>query len=214
MEMLRVSEIFVSIQGESSFAGLPCAFVRLTGCPLRCTWCDTTYAYDEGELLPVETVLERSLAEQVEIVEVTGGEPLAQPGTPALLRALCDAGRTVLLETGGSLDIGVVDSRVHVIMDVKCPGSGMAERMRLENLALLRPKDEIKFVLADRADYEYARQLIHECELHRRAGVLLSAVAGKLEPHQIVAWMLADRLPARFQLQMHKVIWPPDRRGV
>lgn len=215
MEDLRVSELFVSIQGESSFAGLPCAFIRLAGCPLSCRWCDTVYArQDPGEAHGIEALLAWVEAQEVDLVEVTGGEPLAQAGTPALLAALCDRGRTVLLETSGAFDIGAVDTRVHVIMDVKCPSSGMQDRLHWPNLALVTAKDEVKFVLADRADYEYARAIIAGHGLERRCGPLLSTVAGSLAPAAVVEWMLADRLRARFQLQMHKYIWPDRERGV
>lgn len=211
---LQVAEIFLSIQGESSFAGLPCAFVRLAGCPLRCRWCDTAYARAGGQAMALEEAVERVLAHGVDLVEVTGGEPLAQPGGPALVGALCDAGRTVLVETSGALDIAGLDPRAHVIMDVKCPGSGMDQRLHRPNLARLRPRDEAKFVLASRADYEYAVSVIRAHGLERRTQVLLSTVHGTLAPRQAVEWMLADRLRARFQLQLHKYIWGPEARGV
>jgi 7-carboxy-7-deazaguanine synthase len=219
MTTLKVNEIFLSIQGESSWAGLACAFVRLTGCPLRCSWCDTAYAYDQGADLPLAEVVARARALGVGLAEVTGGEPLAQAGTPELVRALAAAGMRVLVETSGALDIGVLDRAaadrtVHVIMDVKCPGSGMSGRMHWPNLDKLRPHDEVKFVLAGRADYEYAGQVVAEHGLAGRVGLLLSPVRGLVEPRAVVEWMLADRLPARFQLQMHKYIWPPEARGV
>jgi 7-carboxy-7-deazaguanine synthase len=214
MPTLKVNEIFLSIQGESSWAGLACAFVRLTGCPLRCRWCDTAYAYEQGRETPLAEVVARVQALGSGLVEVTGGEPLAQAATPALVRALLEAGRTVLVETSGALDIGALDRRARVIMDVKCPSSGMGGRMHWPNLGKLRPHDEVKFVLADRADYEYARAVVTERGLAGRAGLLLSPVMGMIEPRQVVEWMLADRLPARFQLQMHKYIWPPEARGV
>lgn len=214
MERLKVNEIFVSIQGESSRAGLACAFVRLTGCPLRCRWCDTTYAYHQGREMSLEEILLRVASFGVELVEVTGGEPLMQEQTPELLRQLCDSGHQVMLETSGALDLAPVDLRVRVIMDIKCPGSGMAQRMHWPNLEHLKPGDEVKFVLADRRDYDYARQAVQRHDLARRCRVLLSVVHGALEPRRVVEWMLADRLPARFQLQLHKYIWPPDQRGV
>lgn len=215
METLRVNERFVSIQGESSFAGLPCAFIRLAGCPLRCRWCDTVYArQDPGQPHDLASLLAWAEAQGVDLVEVTGGEPLAQAGTLALLAGLCDQGRRVLLETSGALDIGPVDPRVHVIMDVKCPSSGMAERLHRPNLARLAAKDEVKFVLADRTDYEYARGIIAGHGLAGRCGLLLSCVAGSIAPATVVAWLLADRLPVRFQLQLHKYIWPERERGV
>lgn len=214
MPTLKVNEIFLSIQGESSWAGLACAFVRLTGCPLRCRWCDTTYAYEEGRDLPLAEVLARVRGLGSRLVEVTGGEPLAQERTPELVDALLAAGHVVLVETSGALDIRVLDRRTHIIMDVKCPGSGMSERMHWPNLEKLGPRDEVKFVLADRADYEYARRVVAEHGLAGRVGLLLSPVMGLIEPRQVVQWMLADRLPARFQLQLHKYIWPPEARGV
>lgn len=214
MDILKVNEIFLSIQGESSFAGLPCAFVRLTGCPLRCRWCDTAYAYEEGDDLPLAEVAARVAGLGVGLAEVTGGEPLAQAAAPALISALCGLGLTVLVESGGALDTSPVDARARLILDVKCPSSGMSGRMHWPNLARLRPHDEVKFVLADRADYEFACRIMAEHDLARRASVLLSTVHGQLEPRRAVEWMLADRLPARFQLQMHKYIWPPQTRGV
>ncbi|MCU0663173.1 MAG: radical SAM protein [Myxococcota bacterium] len=211
---LDVFEIFCSIQGESTFAGLPCAFVRLAGCPLECAWCDTLYAKAKGVQKRVGEVVAAVVALGVPLVEVTGGEPLAQPAAGKLIHALCDAGLEVLVETSGAFDISVIDSRAHVIMDIKCPSSGMSERMRHENLALLLPKDEIKLVIADRADYEFLRNALQEHELAKRCTVLVSTVAGAIEPKQVVEWILADRLPVRFQLQLHKWIWPPDQRGV
>ena len=214
MAQLLVSELFVSIQGESSRAGLPCAFVRLAGCPLACRWCDSSFARAGGDLMEMEEVLAWVAGQGLGLVEVTGGEPLAQEASLELLRRLCQAGHTVLLETSGAFDISLVDSGVHVIMDVKCPGSGMHDRLHLPNLHRLAAKDEVKFVLTSRVDYEYARDAIARHGLARRSGVLISTVPGLLEPAQAVAWMLADRLPARFQLQLHKYIWPGRERGV
>jgi 7-carboxy-7-deazaguanine synthase len=214
MSALKVYEIFASIQGESSWAGLACTFVRLAGCPLDCRWCDTVYAKSGGQDMELSAILDQAAALGHDLVEVTGGEPLSQAGTPALLSALCDSGYTVLLETNGCEDISGLDQRVHVIMDIKCPSSGMAERTRWQNLEVLKPTDEVKLVLADRADYEYARQVINEHDLAGRCGVLLSTVHGQLEPRLAVEWLLADKLPVRFQLQLHKYIWPPDTRGV
>jgi 7-carboxy-7-deazaguanine synthase len=206
--------MFLSIQGESSWAGYPCAFIRTTGCPLRCRWCDTTYAYEQGQTIAIEQLVSQVLTWGVNLVEVTGGEPLAQESAPELLSALCDQGLTVLLETGGSLDIAAVDSRVHIILDIKCPSSGMSQRMLWANLELLKPRDEVKFVLADRQDYEYARHLVKKHKLDSRCQVLFSTVFGQIESSQVVAWILEDRLPVRFQLQMHKYIWPPETKGV
>ena len=216
MTIIRVNEIYLSIQGESTWAGLACVLLRLAGCPLRCRWCDTAQARDPeaGREMSLTQVLEQVAGLDCSLVEVTGGEPLAQEGCPELLARLCDQGYTVLLETSGALDVSGVDPRVHLVMDIKCPGSGMSERMLWSNLERLGPGDEVKFVLADRQDYLYARQVIRRHGLERRCRVLLSAVAERLDPRQVVRWMLADRLPARFQLQMHKYIWPPQTRGV
>lgn len=214
MARLLVSELFVSIQGESSFAGWPCAFVRLAGCPLACRWCDSHYARQGGEPLELDQTLAWAAGQGVDLVEVTGGEPLAQPASLELIRRLCDLGRTVLVETSGALDIAPVDPRARVIMDVKCPSSGMHQRLHRPNLETLKPHDEVKFVLADRDDYQYARAMLAEHNLAGRCQVLLSTVHGQLAPAQAVEWMLADRLPARFQLQLHKYIWPGQERGV
>ena len=212
---LVVHEVYASIQGESTYAGVPCAFVRLSACHLRCRWCDTPHAFDEGTRRTIDDVVTEALAFGTPLVEVTGGEPLLQPGVYPLMRALADAGRTVLLETSGALDIGRVDPRVVRIVDLKCPGSGELERNRWENVALLTKRDEVKFVLADRADYEWAKATIASHDLAKRAGaVLLSCVHGELAPADVVALMLEDRLEARFQLQLHKMIWDPDARGV
>jgi 7-carboxy-7-deazaguanine synthase len=214
-DTLVVHEIYASIQGESTFAGLPCTFVRLTGCNLRCVWCDTPHAFYGGTRLRREEVLARALATGTELVELTGGEPLLQPGAIPLLRELCDAGRTVLLETSGERDISRVDPRVHRIVDLKAPGSGEAHRNRWENLACLGPRDEVKIVLAGRADYEWARDVIVRERLDERCKqVLLSCVFGGPPARDVVAWMLADGLRVRFQLQLHKHVWPPDATGV
>jgi len=211
---LRINEIFHSIQGESRHAGRPCVLVRLTGCNLRCSWCDTAYAFEEGTDLSVDEVLARIAAHGTRYVLLTGGEPLAQEGVHDLARELCDRGHEVAIETGGSLDIGPLDRRVMVVMDLKCPGSGMVDRNRWENLELLKPSDEVKFVLADRADYEWARDVVVRYHLDGRFGVLFSPVHGVLHPRPLSEWVLADRLPVRVQLQIHKYIWPPDQRGV
>jgi len=214
MATLRICEIFKSIQGESSWAGLPCVFVRLAGCPLDCRWCDTAYAKQGGSDLSLESVLAQVAARGPGLVEVTGGEPLCQAASSALIATLCRGGRTVLVETNGCEDISGLDQRAHVIMDIKCPSSGMSQRTRWENLAALKPRDEVKLVLADRGDYEYAREIIQTRGLAQRCGVLLSTVHGQLEPRLVVEWLLADQLPVRFQLQMHKYIWPTNARGV
>ena len=212
---LLVHEIYESIQGESTFVGLPCTFVRLSRCNLRCRWCDTPEAFVAGDPISRAEVLHRALTSGTPLVEVTGGEPLLQPGAIPLLVELCDAGRIVLLETSGERDIASVDPRVHRIVDFKAPGSGECRRNLWSNAALLTDRDEVKLVLADRIDYEWARDVIAEHRLAERAGtVLLSAVWGELDPKDLVAWTLADRLPVRVQLQTHKVIWGGDARGV
>jgi 7-carboxy-7-deazaguanine synthase len=209
-----VNEVYASVQGESTYAGLPCVFVRLTGCNLRCVWCDTAYAFHEGKRRTVDGVAQEVLGFGLPLVEITGGEPLLQPGVHRLMAMLADAGLTVLLETSGSLDIARVDPRVVRIVDVKCPGSGEAAQNRWENLAHLRPRDELKFVLAGREDYEWARAQVRERGLAERATVLFGPAWGALEPRRLVEWILADRLPVRFQLQQHKYVWPPETRGV
>lgn len=211
---MRVTEIFHSIQGESTFVGLPCVFVRLTGCPLRCSWCDTEYAFYGGTELSIDSILETVRAYGCPLVEVTGGEPLAQQDCGLLLSQLCDNGFTVLLETSGALDIADVDARTHIILDVKCPGSGMTHRMYWPNLERVRPQDEVKFVIADRHDYEWAIDTMNRFSLTRRCTVLFSPVFGTLDPRQLAEWVLADRLPVRYQLQLHKLVWSPDARGV
>ena len=211
---MRISEIFYSIQGESSYAGQPCVFVRLTGCPLRCTWCDTDYAFYGGQDGSIDEILAKVQTYGCRLVEVTGGEPLAQPESLPLLTRLCDAGYTVLLETSGAIDIAPVDPRAHIILDVKCPGSGMTERMYWPNLVALTTKDEAKFVLTDRADYEWAKEMLAHHHLADRCSVLFSPVFGSLDLRQLAEWILADRLPVRFQVQLHKYIWAPDMRGV
>ncbi len=212
--MLRVTEIFHSIQGESTFAGQPCVFVRLTGCPLRCTWCDTEYAFYGGTEQSIDDIVRRIREYGCRLVEVTGGEPLAQSDAVGLLKRLCEEGFTVLLETSGAVDTSAVDPRVHTILDVKCPGSGMTERMHWPNVERLRPQDEAKFVIQDRADYEWAKDIVARYSLTDRCVVLFSPVFGTLDPRRLAEWVLADRLPIRFQLQMHKYIWAPDMRGV
>ena len=214
-ESLVIHEIYRSIQGETSFAGRPCTLVRLTGCNLRCSWCDTPQAFHGGTRMSRSEVLEQALALQTQLVLVTGGEPLLQPGALPLMRELCDAGRTVLLETSGERDISQVDPRVHRIVDLKAPGSGECARNRWENLPLLGPRDQIKFVLANRDDYLWARALIEREQLVTRVSdVLLSPVHAELDPAQLVAWVLEDSLGVRVQLQLHKYIWGRDAQGV
>lgn len=209
---LRISEIFASIQGESSRVGLPTVFVRLTGCPLRCVWCDTEYAFTGGELRELDEVLATVARFGLGHVCVTGGEPLAQKGCLELLSRLCDEGYSVSLETSGALDIGAVDARVARVVDLKAPGSGEEARNLAENLEHLKAGDEIKIVLADEADYQWARKRIVADRLPARCAVLLSPVAGKLDPATLAEWIVRDRLPVRFQLQLHKQLWK-DARG-
>ncbi len=212
-DMLRVTEIFHSIQGESSHAGRPCAFVRLTGCNLRCRWCDSEYTFSGGEQMSTDDVVRRVKSYGCNLVEVTGGEPLAQKEALDLIRRLCDEGFEVLIETSGSIDIAPVDKRATIILDIKCPGSGEAEKNRWENLQHLKPNDEIKFVIADRADYDWSRKVIEQRNL-RRWILLLSPVWGEMDLKSLAEWMLADRVPARLQTQLHKHIWGAEARGV
>lgn len=206
-ERLRVTEIFLSLQGEAREVGWPTVFVRLTGCPLRCVWCDTAYAFKGGTLLTEAEVLERVDGFAVPRVCVTGGEPLAQKATFTLLTHLADRGYQVSLETSGALSIEAVDRRVVRVVDLKAPGSGEMARNRYENLGRLAPHDQVKFVLADRTDYEWARSMVEQYGLAERVEVLFSPVAGTLGPRTLAEWILADRLPVRFQLQLHKVLW-------
>ena len=212
--VLRINEIFHSIQGESRHAGRPCVFVRLTGCNLRCVWCDTAYAFEEGEDAAVGAIADRVAAFGTPYVLVTGGEPLAQDGVHDLIAELLERGHELAIETGGSLDIAPLDRRVMVVLDLKCPGSGMGDRNLWKNLDHLKPGDEVKFVVNDRADYEWAREVIRGRRLPEPCGVLLSPVHGALHPRPLAEWLLADRLPARLQVQLHKYIWPADMRGV
>ena len=208
---LRISEIFHSIQGESSRVGLPTVFVRLTGCPLRCVWCDTEYAFSGGEMMSLPEVLARIAEFNCNTVCVTGGEPLAQKACIDLLRALCDAGYSVSLETSGALDIGEVDARVARIMDIKAPGSGEVDKNRWENIPLLNAHDEVKFVLASAADYDWAVDIVRRENLAERCAVLFSPVQGDLSPTELAQWVVRDHLPVRFQLQLHKVLWGSER---
>jgi 7-carboxy-7-deazaguanine synthase len=204
---LRIHEIFFSLQGEASRVGLPTAFVRLSGCPLRCGYCDTPYAFQGGETLELDEILSRVAATGAHHVTVTGGEPLAQKDCLPLLKQLCDAGYDVSLETGGSLDISGVDARVSVILDIKTPGSGEVEKNFWANLKLLKHADEVKFVLCGREDYEWAKQLLSQQALAAICPVLFSPVYGQLDGRELAEWILADRLPVRFQLQLHKILW-------
>ncbi|MGC8490465.1 MAG: radical SAM protein [Syntrophobacteraceae bacterium] len=210
---IQVNEIFHSIQGESSRAGEPCVFVRLTGCNLRCAYCDTRYAYEQGEFLEISEILERVRNLRCDLVEVTGGEPLLQADTPELIVKLLEAGHAVLLETNGSLDIGAVDERCQRIVDIKCPSSAMSGRNDLRNLAKVGARDELKFVLGSREDYEFARRIL---ETMPDAGCTInfSPVFGALAPRLLAQWILEDRLAVRLNLQLHKLIWDPEARGV
>ncbi|MHC4766654.1 MAG: radical SAM protein [Planctomycetota bacterium] len=228
-DRLRVNEIFCSIQGESTRAGCPCVFVRLTGCPLRCHYCDTAYAFREGSLRSIDDVVEAVCAHRPELVEVTGGEPLAQPAAHALIERLCDLGKTVLIETSGAIDIGPCDPRAIRILDLKTPGSGEAGKNLWSNLEHLTERDEVKFVITDRDDYEWARTVIEKHRLDQRCGaVLMSAVSQQppgeeiegcpgLDPRDLAEWLLRDPPrggPVRIQAQLHKLIWDPQARGV
>lgn len=208
---LRVTEIFRSLQGESSRVGLPTVFIRLTGCPLRCGYCDTDYAFSGGETMTLDAILKQVADAPAPYVCVTGGEPMAQKNCPALLTALCDAGYSVSLETSGALDISTVDARVARVMDIKTPASGEAEKNRWENLAALTPHDEIKFVLSNEADYQWAKQALAEHHLSEKCPVLFSPVHGQLEAGQLADWILRDRLPVRMQVQLHKILWGAER---
>ncbi len=214
--MLRVTEIFRSIQGESTHAGRPCAFVRLTGCPMRCVWCDSAYTFTGGEQVEIADVLTQVRALNCQLVEVTGGEPLAQRAAFTLITRLCDEGYEVLIETGGYVSTEAVDERAKLILDVKCPASGEAERNHWPNLARLRAdKDEVKFVVADRADWDYARAVIERYDLAQRAhAILLSPLWGQTDLPALADWIAASGLNVRMQLQLHKFIWGAEARGV
>jgi 7-carboxy-7-deazaguanine synthase len=213
--MLTINEIFHSIQGESTHAGRPCVFVRLTACDLRCSWCDTPYAFHEGHKVSVDDVVAQVVAIGCDYVEITGGEPLLQPDVYPLMRRLVESGHVVMLETGGHRSIAEVPCEVIRIVDVKCPGSGESAKNHWENLDLLRPTDEVKFVIQDRADYEFARDVAQRHDLiARTAAVLFSPVHGVLDPKRLAAWILEDRLAVRLQLQVHKFIWGAEVRGV
>jgi len=212
---LLVHEVYRSLQGESTFAGLPCVFVRTTTCSLRCKWCDTPHAFTQGTRVPRAALLAQVLAFDCPLVEITGGEPLEQAAEVLpLMAALCDAGKTVLIETAGAHDIAGIDPRVRIILDVKCPDSGESARNRWENLPLLKPTDEVKFVIASRGDWEFAAETIRAHRLAERVAVLVGAVFGQVELKDLAEWVLASGLNVRMQLQMHKFVWHPQARGV
>ena len=217
---LRVTEIFHSIQGESTWVGVPCTFVRLTGCPLRCVWCDTAYAFHGGERMTLGEVLAKVAKFPARVVEITGGEPLSHPAAYELADRLLAEGYTVLVETSGAIDVAPLDERAHKIMDLKCPGSGESHRNLWENLEHLTSRDEIKFVVKDRADYEWMRDTIRERGLDRRVdegtlrALIVSPVWGEIDLEDLAAWILEDALPIRFQVQLHKLIWGAERQGV
>jgi 7-carboxy-7-deazaguanine synthase len=217
-ETLVLNEIFYSIQGESTFAGQPCVFVRLTGCDLRCTYCDTEYAFYEGKRRTVQSIIDEVAKHPCRLVEVTGGEPLLQKRVHLLMSRLCDLSYTVLIETSGAHDIAPIDPRVHRIMDLKCPTSGESDRNRMENLPLLGPRDEVKFVIGSREDYDWAKAQVQAGMpgwADRVNAILFSPVFGKITPLDLATWTMADALPrVRMQLQMHKLIWEPNQRGV
>ena len=214
-ETLRVTEMYKSVQGESTWAGLPCVFIRLTGCNLRCVWCDTAYAFQGGTETAIGEILGKCEELGCSLVEITGGEPLVQENCPTLAACLLEQGMTVLCETGGSLPITVLPDKVIRIMDLKCPGSGECDKNDWSNIDALTPRDEVKFVIADRADYEWSRDVVEEYDLPARCNqVLFAPVFGAIGPRQLVKWILEDGLEVRFQLQLHKLIFPPDQRGV
>lgn len=212
--MLKVNEIYHSIQGESSKSGLPCVFVRLTYCNLRCIYCDTEYAFYEGEDKSIEEILNEVKQYNCKLVEVTGGEPLVQKESMDLMKRLCDEGFDVMLETGGSLTIKDVDERVMVVMDLKCPSSKMEKKNLYENIHFLKPTDELKFVIGNKEDYDWSKEIISRYDLQDKCEILFSVVFDELEPLSLVNWIIEDKLDVRYQLQMHKYIWHPETKGV
>lgn len=214
MTTLTINEIFFSIQGESSRMGMPCVFVRLTYCNLRCTYCDTEYAFYEGSSMSIQEIVAKVKSYNCRLVEITGGEPLAQEGVHELFQVLCDLGYEVLVETGGSLDISKVDARVKRVVDMKCPSSGMEKKNYWPNVQHLANTDEVKFVIGNREDFQWALDRIREYGLDKKCPVLMSCVFGVLQPVDLATWILETQLPIRFQLQMHKYIWEPETRGV
>lgn len=211
---MKINEIFKSIQGESSFAGIPTVFVRLSGCNLRCLWCDTKYAYDEGVDLIVDEAIDRVNAFGLQFVQITGGEPLLQKEVYELMDRLLDMDYKVSLETNGSINLSSVDKRVVKIIDIKCPSSGESDRMDFENINYLTKSDEIKFVINDRDDYNWAKKIIDRYNVIKRCNILISPVFGEIEPRELAEWILEDNLNVRLQIQLHKLIWHPEMRGV
>jgi len=211
--LLKVNEIFYSIQGESSFSGIPFVFVRLTGCNLRCSYCDTKYAFEEGKNLSVEQILKEIKKYKCQYVEITGGEPLLQDGTPFLVDSLIDKGFKVLVETNGTKDVSVISDKAVIIMDIKCPSSGESDKTDWDNLKRLGPKDEIKFVLGEKSDYDWAKKVIKEKDITGKFTILLSPVRGKIDPSTLAERILTDNLNVRLQLQLHKILWPEIERG-
>lgn len=214
VETIRVNEIFRSIQGESTYAGLPTIFIRTTGCNLRCGWCDTKYAYNDGTEMMIVDIIKKIESLGGRLVEITGGEPLLQEGIPDLIRRLLDKGFSLMIETNGSMDIGLVDRRAIIVIDVKCPGSGMSEKMRLENLDILSKKDQVKFVIADRCDYVWTVDILNRHRHLKDLTILLSPAFGLVRPEDLASWILEDNLNVRLQLQLHKYIWGNSVRGV
>ena len=212
--MLTVNEVFFSIQGEGTRAGLPCVFLRLTGCPLRCVWCDTAYAFYEGRRREEDELMAELEGHPCRLLQLTGGEPLSQPAAFPFVTRLLDRGWQVLVETSGHVPLDALDPRAVAILDVKAPGSGETHRMHWPNLDLLKPGDEVKFVILDRADYEWSRGLVRERSLPQRCTVLFSPVHGRLDPGELARWVLEDGLPVRLQVQLHKYLWPGVERGV
>jgi 7-carboxy-7-deazaguanine synthase len=212
--MIKINEIYKSIQGESSKAGSPCVFVRLTFCNLRCSYCDSEYAFYEGTDFTVNKIIEQIKKYDCRLVEITGGEPLFQDECLELMKRLCDEGFDVMVETGGSLPIKDIDKRVMIIMDLKCPSSKMMKKNLYENIDYIKPTDEIKFVVGSREDYEWCKEIISKYQLEQKCELLFSVVFGELDPAKLVEWILEDKLNVRFQLQMHKFIWEPSKKGV
>ena len=212
--MIKINEIYLSVQGESTHTGLPCIFIRLTGCNLRCSWCDTAYAFHEGKNMSIDEILQKVENFGIHLVEITGGEPLMQDNVYTLMRRLIEKGYKVMLETGGSISLERVPKDVIKIMDLKCPGSGEQDKNNLDNLKLLAPHDEVKFVILDKKDYEWSRDIIKRYKINETAHILLSPVFDKLELKEMVKWILEDQLPVRLQTQLHKIIWDKNTIGV